>query len=326
MPCFSNGPMPGTPDYDEWLPEVTRQLDSFIHVVDYYYAKAGIPVPQPDVPAGTSHITEPIDARENERVLQQILLHLDCDDVDVLQLHDIRLLLGNDPASKGHRYVAVLNHCFAALYGCFRERPFNESQWRACREPILMLDQLGKCVSDRKLRLFAIACCRMVPSLLVDGPSSKALEVAERYADGLASDGELTAAEEQASQAWKDSASDSPAAWAASDSASDAARNVVWATVENKEGEEKDIQTTLLRCICGSPFRPVAVNPAWRTDTAVALAGQMYESRDFGAMPILADALQDAGCISDDVLNHCRDTNQVHVRGCWVVDAVLGKS
>jgi hypothetical protein len=63
----------------------------------------------------------------------------------------------------------------------------------------------------------------------------------------------------------------------------------------------------------------------WRTDTAVTLARQMYESREFGAMPILADALQDAGCDSPDILNHCRDTSATHVRGCWVVDLVLGK-
>jgi hypothetical protein len=51
----------------------------------------------------------------------------------------------------------------------------------------------------------------------------------------------------------------------------------------------------------------------------------MYESRDFSAMPILADALQDAGCDNDDILSHCRDTSLTHVRGCWVVDLVLGK-
>jgi hypothetical protein len=75
----------------------------------------------------------------------------------------------------------------------------------------------------------------------------------------------------------------------------------------------------------GNPFRPIPFNPAWRTDTAVTLARQMYESREFSAMPILADALQDAGCENEEALNHCRDANQVHVRGCWVVDLVLGK-
>jgi hypothetical protein len=85
-------------------------------------------------------------------------------------------------------------------------------------------------------------------------------------------------------------------------------------------------QVSLIRDIFGNPFCPVAFDPAWRTDTTVALAKQMYESRDYSAMPILADALQDAGCDNDDILNHCRDAKQVHVRGCWVVDLVLGKS
>jgi len=83
---------------------------------------------------------------------------------------------------------------------------------------------------------------------------------------------------------------------------------------------------SILRDIFGNPFRPVAFDPEWRTSTAVALAKQMYDARDFGAMPILADALQDAGCENEDVLNHCRDANGVHVRGCCIVDLVLGKS
>jgi hypothetical protein len=81
----------------------------------------------------------------------------------------------------------------------------------------------------------------------------------------------------------------------------------------------------LLRECVGNPFRPVTFSPSWRTDTAVSLARGMYESRDFSAMPILADALQDAGCENEDVLSHCRDEKQVHVRGCWVVDLVLNK-
>ena len=79
----------------------------------------------------------------------------------------------------------------------------------------------------------------------------------------------------------------------------------------------------LIRDIFGNPFRKTKFNEKWHTDTAVALARQMYESRDFGAMPILADALQDAGCDSEDILSHCRDTSLTHVRGCWVIDLVL---
>ncbi|MBM3982116.1 MAG: hypothetical protein FJ304_18005 [Planctomycetes bacterium] len=83
-------------------------------------------------------------------------------------------------------------------------------------------------------------------------------------------------------------------------------------------------QAARLREVVGNPFRPVAFAPEWRTDTAIALARTMYEAREFGAMPILADALQDAGCDNDDILNHCRGDGP-HVRGCWVVDLVLGK-
>ncbi|MCE9566031.1 MAG: hypothetical protein K8U57_28760 [Planctomycetes bacterium] len=81
----------------------------------------------------------------------------------------------------------------------------------------------------------------------------------------------------------------------------------------------------LLRDVFGNPFRPVAFDKSWLTSTVVAIAQGMYESRDFSAMPILADALQDAGCDNDDILNHCRGSGP-HVRGCWVVDHVLGKS
>jgi hypothetical protein len=50
----------------------------------------------------------------------------------------------------------------------------------------------------------------------------------------------------------------------------------------------------------------------------------MYKSRDFTPMPILADALQDAGCDNAEILAHCRGDSP-HIRGCWVVDLVLGK-
>lgn len=90
--------------------------------------------------------------------------------------------------------------------------------------------------------------------------------------------------------------------------------------------EDKKRTCDLLREIFGNPFRPVTFSPEWRTDTAVTLARMMYEAREFSAMPILADALQDAGCDNDDILNHCRKANATHVRGCWVVDLVLEKS
>ncbi len=83
-------------------------------------------------------------------------------------------------------------------------------------------------------------------------------------------------------------------------------------------------QLHFLRDIFGNPFRPMAFSPLWRTSAAVAIASQMYESRDFSAMASLANALQDAGCDNVEVLDHCRGSGP-HVRGCWVVDLVLGK-
>jgi hypothetical protein len=88
--------------------------------------------------------------------------------------------------------------------------------------------------------------------------------------------------------------------------------------------EEMAVNADLVREVALNPFRSVAFSPQWRTDAVLALAGQGYEARDFSAMPILADALQDAGCEDADILDHCRGPGP-HVRGCWVVDLVLGK-
>ena len=81
----------------------------------------------------------------------------------------------------------------------------------------------------------------------------------------------------------------------------------------------------LLRDIFGNPFRPVAFDPTGRSETAVALAAGIYAERAFDRPPILADALEEAGCDDPDVLAHCRGPGP-HARGCWVVDLVLGKA
>jgi len=88
--------------------------------------------------------------------------------------------------------------------------------------------------------------------------------------------------------------------------------------------DERQTQCDLIRDIFGNPFRPVAFDPAWRSETAVGIAAGIYEDRAFERMPILADALQEAGCEHADILTHCREPG-THVRGCWVVDLVLGK-
>jgi hypothetical protein len=81
----------------------------------------------------------------------------------------------------------------------------------------------------------------------------------------------------------------------------------------------------LLRDIFGNPFGSATFLAEWRTETVVALARGIYAERAFDRMPVLADALQDAGCEDKAILTHCRGAGP-HVRGCWVVDAVVGKS
>ena len=209
--------------------------------------------------------------------------------------------------------------------------------------------RLDRPVSERALRFFALACCRLAWPALVDERSRRAVEVAERAMVEQATPEELAVAVAEAAAA-RDEAealseqSHSTARFGAAIAARVAAFVVargfdqgIFAKVRDALTFQRGVTdraevrafvgqlTRALREVYANPFRPVAFSPAWRTDTAVALARQMYEAREFGAMPILADALQDAGCDCEEVLTHCRDTNAPHVRGCWVVDLVLGK-
>jgi hypothetical protein len=215
--------------------------------------------------------------------------------------------------------------------------------------------------SDRKLRLFACACYYRICHLLPHPVARETVQTAERFADGAASVAEFLAAgakvREQSNDLeprWRASVGaeraalhpthaalalagiscwwePQKAAWYASSNAHlelpylanprvDVHSRERW----EAETSEKRAQRALLREIFGNPFRPVTFASEWRTDTAVLLARQMYESRDFSAMPVLADALQDAGCDSAEILDHCRGPGP-HVRGCWVVDLVLDK-
>jgi hypothetical protein len=238
----------------------------------------------------------------------------------------------------------------------------NEAEWLACEDATDMLDFIALTAGgldggrgDRQLRsvrrrerLFGVACCRRIWPLIADGVRG-CVEVAERFADGRATGDELRAAKEVALARWLESggvdAATQACEWVCGEVA-DARRfrpPVIRAAIQPRleargwvagqgltEADnalievEKAEHLQLLRDIFGNPFRPVTFSPEWRTDAAVALARQMYDSRDFSAMPILADALQDAGCDNADILAHCRGSSP-HVRGCWVCDLVLQK-
>ncbi|HEX4608720.1 MAG TPA: hypothetical protein VH092_11000 [Urbifossiella sp.] len=227
-----------------------------------------------------------------------------------------------------------------------------EAEWLGATDPRPVLEALRGKASDRKLRLFGCACCRRVYHLLTSDRSRAAVVMAERYADGLAteteigpfagsalagSDFRLPTARREAESAASQLCKLSPtfdAGYAAYFASSHAA--IAMAHDVNRRSEhpaevigpalrirEEAEQVRVLRDIFETAFRPVSFDPSWRTEAA-ALARGVYEGRAFDHLPILADALEDAGCADPAVLAHCRGGGP-HVRGCWVVDLVLGK-
>jgi hypothetical protein len=209
-----------------------------------------------------------------------------------------------------------------------------ESDWLASTDPQAMLDFLRDKVSDRKLRLFAVACCRSISDLLSPDPGMLAVETAERWADGQASEQDVRDARRRSS-GFADPGvfpkyADAFGVTVLSDRAWDAAAQAArWASRYREEAgdAERATQSRLLRCVFGNPLRPVVLRPswlAWSHGTVPELARAIYDTRAFDRMPLLADALTDAGCTEPDVLGHPRLT-QEHIRGCWVVDLVLQK-
>jgi hypothetical protein len=233
-----------------------------------------------------------------------------------------------------------------------------EAEWLACHSPKAMLEFLRARVGPRKLRLFAVACCRRVRPLLTDPRSRAAVEVVERYADGRASPEEVhdayQPARAAARAAWAavDVAGGDPDAVAAAHKAAEAARAAAEAACEESAvaaaavavaagctsyagdpalkdyvAAEHRAQCRLLRCVVGNPFRPASVDPTWLAadgGAAVELAHRIYQERAFGRLPDLARALEAAGCADPEILTHCRSGGE-HVRGCWVVDLILSK-
>jgi hypothetical protein len=217
-----------------------------------------------------------------------------------------------------------------------------EAEWLACTDPGPMLAFLRGKASERKLRLFAVACYRRVPGLA----GLPEIAVAERVAEGLATENELADARDESARCdvqWVGQFSYAPppeeillplgagvavTASPATDAAEAAsAKAVLFAGDGERQG-----QAALVRDIFGNPFRPVAVDRSWATPTVVALAQAASSERvmpsahlDPAQLAILADALEDAGCTDQAMLGHCRSEGP-HVRGCWVVDLLLGKS
>ncbi len=219
-----------------------------------------------------------------------------------------------------------------------------EADWLACTDPERMLEFLRGKASDRKLRLFACAWGYDVWPKLLDDYSREAVTTAERFADGQTDLADLLTVFRLAREAWnaievtRGGRHGKPIRtgkqYRAAKQAAEVARNAAdpaWSgrvagrLMFRLNATTKYALSGHLRDIFGYPPRPVSADPAWLTSTAVALAEAIYADRAFDRLPILADALEDAGCDDADLLAHCRSGGP-HVRGCWAVDLVLGKS
>jgi hypothetical protein len=217
-----------------------------------------------------------------------------------------------------------------------------EADWLACGDPMTMLEALRGRASERKLRLFAVACCRGIWHLLADERSRAAIAVIEQYADGLVGRERLVAARDGAREAKRRFPVPAQVrAWRAAGAVQDATRDMARSAALNSaaesgramdagdtnhwDAEAMRSRAALLRCIVGNPFRPETEDPAWMTPSVVALAKAIYDERAFDRLDELADTLQGAGCNNAAFLAHCRDPGE-HARGCWVVDSILGKA
>jgi hypothetical protein len=245
---------------------------------------------------------------------------------------------------------------YAGRINTTERRDMNEQDWQNCTDPHPMLSFLQGSVSDRKLRLFAVACCRRIWEQMMDVRSRQAVELAERSADEPVSDEELDAVSAEAEEAYEDSLTDDQGvAVGADDPRPDAAAAASYASSPGRLGpehfavvlegaslaspvgasQEKAAQVAILRDLFGNPFRPQTPIDAGllaMTDgTVTKLAEAAYEERSLPSgelanarLAVLADALEEAGCDNADLISHLRSPGP-HVRGCFAIDRLLGK-
>jgi hypothetical protein len=202
-----------------------------------------------------------------------------------------------------------------------------EAEWLTATDPAPMLEFLDSTASDRRKRLFGIAWCRNEWHLLADERSRQAVDIAEKYAEGEVTDVVLDAGYDAAYEAAYelDMEGLGPRHHSALYSAANiTARKVSMPALLAFETSAVAFQMRIVRDIFGNPFRLIILNPSWLTSTVLTLATGIYEEKAFDRMPILADALQDAGCDNEEILQHCRQPGE-HVRGCYLIDLILGK-
>lgn len=227
-----------------------------------------------------------------------------------------------------------------------REPLVSERDWATATDPLTVLLHLRlRGASERKARLFAVASVRRVGDMLTQA-AREGLVVAERLADGEVAEAGRKRARRLVSEVVSEDVSTASyrrgvarravsealrqAGWQAADGSARCIIGIQLAERYEAEGQGRDANAVdadaallaLARDIFGHLLNPVSFDPSWRTEAVVALARGIYEERVFERLPVLADALEDAGCSDEAVLAHCRG-DWPHHRGCWVVDEVL---
>jgi hypothetical protein len=216
-----------------------------------------------------------------------------------------------------------------------------ESQWLAAADFYGMLGLMHSCGRMRKLRLFAVGCARRSKALPSVKRALAAVDLAERYADGLATGEEMDAASAaayEAEQRTRDAARMAKlvaglaaGSFADVNSLCELSIAAHWGDYDTPWEQFRVAQVELLYEVFGNPFRPVTLDRSWLTPTVAGLASASYEERalplgeiDPQRLAVLADALEEAGCAAAGLLGHLRSPGP-HVRGCWALDLILGK-
>ena len=225
-----------------------------------------------------------------------------------------------------------------------------EAEWLACVHPDRLLRAQRHRGNRRRWALYVCACCRRGWGLLTDPQARQAVELAERAAD-LGWRGRAARQLQVIFRAAERRTWEGGAPWTG-DLAALAAYTAVdpfWSAPRVLELLTQALERTyddvpprgrrarrrahreawcgLLRDVLGNPDRPAGLDPAWLTwggGLVAMLARRTYDERDFAALPVLGDALEDAGCADPELLGHLRGPGP-HVRGCWALDLLLGK-
>jgi hypothetical protein len=205
-----------------------------------------------------------------------------------------------------------------------------EEEWLAAI-PSLMMHHIGQVApaSARKLRLLAIAYARFLESQPDYADAKHVSHLGEAVVEGSET---LESLWDDRRRGWGYDGDWSIAnlVLAGDDQLDMATRTAMWISEDRAEranldtSERRRVAQSHIRCVLGNPFRPVTLDHSWISSNVVDLARTIYDERAFERLPILADALMDAGCADEQMLKHCRSKGP-HVRGCWVVDLVLGK-